>query len=161
VVSEAPEGISAFYWARDYERAPVALMNLVSSNISQWTLLAAMLPAVYSFSAGHISPIMFDSLQSREMILTLAQSLLAALFLLNMELEWWEASGLFVLWTVQLVFSTGRTGDLVHLWVTWIYFLWCALEVGRLMSGKRKFSALRQFRTVISAPSRQPSHHQP
>ncbi len=46
LVSEAPEGISAFYWARDPERAPMALMNLVSSNINQWTLLAAMLPIV-------------------------------------------------------------------------------------------------------------------
>jgi cation:H+ antiporter len=161
VVSEAPEGISAFYWARDYERAPVALMNLVSSNISQWTLLAAMLPAVFSFSSGHVSPIVFDALQSREMILTLAQSLLAALFLLNMELDWWEATGLFVLWTVQLVFSTGRTGDLVHLWVTWIYFLWCAVEVARLLSGNRKFRALKQFRVVISPPSHPPSRRQP
>jgi cation:H+ antiporter len=161
VVSEAPEGISAFYWARDYERAPVALMNLVSSNISQWTLLAAMLPVVFSFSAGHVSPIVFDTLQSREMILTLAQSLLAAVFLLNMELDWWEAVGLLVLWVVQLVFSTGRIGDLVHLWVTWIYFLWCAVEVGRLVTGNRKFRALGQFGSLISPPSRPPSHRQP
>lgn len=161
VVSEAPEGISAFYWARDYERASMALMNLVSSNISQWTLLAAMLPVVFSVSAGHLSPIVFDALQSRELILTLAQSLLAALFLLNMELAWWEAIGLFVLWAVQLVFSAGRTGDVVHLWVTWIYFVWCAVEVGRLLSGNQKFTALKQFRTVMSAPSRQPSHPQP
>jgi cation:H+ antiporter len=161
VVSEAPEGISAYYWARDYERAPVALMNLVSSNISQWTLLAAMLPVVFSFSAGQVSPILFDSLQSRELILTLAQSLLAAMFLLNMELDWWEATGLFVLWAIQLVFSTGRTGDLVHLWVTWIYFLWCAVELGRLAGGNRKFRAWKQFRAALSAPSRQPSPRQP
>lgn len=158
VVSEAPEGISAFYWARDYDRAPIALMNLVSSNISQWTLLAAMLPVVFSISAGHISPIPFDSLQSRELILTLAQSLLAVLFLLNMELSWWEALGLFILWAVQLVFSTGHTGDMVHLWTTWIYFAWSAVEVTRLMTGNRKLRAWRQFRAVISIPSRPPSH---
>jgi cation:H+ antiporter len=161
VVSEAPEGISAFYWARDYNRAPIALMNLVSSNISQWTLLAAMLPVVFSISAGHVAPIILDSLQSRELLLTLAQSLLAVLFLLNMELAWWEALGLFVLWAVQLVFSTGRTGDLVHLWVTWIYFLWCAVEVGRLASGNRKLRAWRHFLAVISPPSPPPSRLQP
>jgi cation:H+ antiporter len=161
VVSEAPEGISAFYWARDYARAPVALMNLVSSNISQWTLLAAMLPIVFSISAGHVAPVVLDTLQSRELLLTLAQSLLAVLFLLNMELAWWEAIGLFVLWVTQLVFSTGSTGDLVHLWVTWIYFGWCAVEVGRLLSGKRKFRAWRQFRAVISPPSHPPSRRQP
>jgi cation:H+ antiporter len=158
LVSEAPEGISAYYWARDYERAPIALMNLVSSNISQWTLLAAMLPVVFSISSGHVAPVVFDPLQSREMILTLAQSLLAVVFLLNMELAWWEACGLFVLWVIQLVFSTGRTGDLVHLWVTWIYFAWCAVEIGRLISGNRKLRAWRHFRAVISAPSHPPSH---
>ena len=47
LVSEAPEGISAYYWARDPYRAPIALMNLVSSNINQWTLLAGLLPLVF------------------------------------------------------------------------------------------------------------------
>lgn len=156
VVSEAPEGISAFYWARDYERASIALMNLVSSNISQWTLLPAMLPIVFSVSYGHAAPILLDALQSRELLLTLAQSLLAVLFLLNMELSWWEALGLFVLWAVQLVFATGPTGDLVHRWTTWIYFAWCAVEVARLAGGNRKLKALRQFRAVISPPPSAP-----
>jgi cation:H+ antiporter len=43
-VSEFPEKVSAFYWARTVHKAPMALMNMVSSNINQWTLLAAMLP---------------------------------------------------------------------------------------------------------------------
>ena len=51
-VSEFPEKVSAFYWARTIHRAPMALMNMVSSNINQWTLLAAMLPIVYSISRG-------------------------------------------------------------------------------------------------------------
>ncbi|MFB3778044.1 MAG: hypothetical protein ACE141_10550, partial [Bryobacteraceae bacterium] len=46
-VSEFPEKVSAFYWARTVDRAPMALMNMVSSNINQWTLLAAMLPIVF------------------------------------------------------------------------------------------------------------------
>ena len=51
-VSEFPEKVSAFFWARTVDRAPMALMNMVSSNINQWTLLAAMLPIVLSISAG-------------------------------------------------------------------------------------------------------------
>jgi cation:H+ antiporter len=51
-VSEFPEKVSAFYWARTVDRASMALMNMVSSNINQWTLLAAMLPIVYSISRG-------------------------------------------------------------------------------------------------------------
>ena len=55
-VSEFPEKVSAFYWARTIDRAPMALMNMVSSNINQWTLLAAMLPIVYSMSAAASLP---------------------------------------------------------------------------------------------------------
>ena len=43
LVSEFPEMASTFYWARTVEKAPMALMNMVSSNINQWTLLPAML----------------------------------------------------------------------------------------------------------------------
>src|SRR5690242_21522029 len=32
--------VSAFYWARRVTHAPLALMNMVSSNINQWTVLA-------------------------------------------------------------------------------------------------------------------------
>ena len=45
-VSEFPEKVSAFYWARTVSRASMSLMNMVSSNINQWTLLTAMLPIV-------------------------------------------------------------------------------------------------------------------
>ena len=55
VVSEFPELASTFYFARQPEKAAVALMNIVSSNINQWTLLVAMLPIVYSMGGGHIS----------------------------------------------------------------------------------------------------------
>jgi cation:H+ antiporter len=102
LVSEAPEGISAFYWARDYQRAPIALMNLVSSNINQWTLLAAMLPVVLSMSLKQPTAIVLDAQQSQDLLLALSQSLLGALFLMNMELAWWEAVGLFALFLVQL-----------------------------------------------------------
>ena len=46
LVSEFPEMASTFYWARTVEKAPMALMNMVSSNINQWTLLPAMLAVV-------------------------------------------------------------------------------------------------------------------
>lgn len=150
LVSEAPEGISAWYWARDYPRASIALMNLVSSNINQWTLLAAMLPVVLSVSMGHVAAIPLDAVQSRELSMTLAQSLLGALFLVNMELAWWEAAGLFVLFVVQLGFSVGSTGSIVHTVITWLYWLWCAVEGVRLLSGNRKAIALRHFVDVLT-----------
>lgn len=142
LVSEAPEGISAFYWARDPSRASIALMNLLSSNINQWTLLAAMLPMILSISMGHIAAIPLDATQSRDLLLTLSQSLLGALFLMNMELSWWEALGLFILFVVQ-VSSTS-----MHVWITWIDFAWCAVEVVRLFTGNQKPLALRYFRAA-------------
>lgn len=143
LVSEAPEGISAFFWARDYRRASIALMNLVSSNINQWTLLAGLLPMVLSISAHRISAVPLSPLQSRDLLLTLSQSLLGALFLINMELAWWEAVGLFVLFIVQLGFARLRVT------VTWIDFAWCGAEAVRLVTGNRKADALRHFRRII------------
>jgi cation:H+ antiporter len=142
LVSEAPEGISAYYWARDPYRAPIALMNLVSSNINQWTLLAGLLPLVLSLSAGHIASIPLDAEQSRDLLLTLSQSLLGALFLLKLELAWWEATGLFVLFLVQLAASE------LHAAVTWIDFGWCGVELLRFLTGNRKAAALSHFRGV-------------
>ncbi len=145
LVSEAPEGISAYYWARDHRRASIALMNLVSSNINQWTLLAALLPMVLSVSVGHVAAIPLDATQSRDLLLTLAQSLLGAIFLLNMELAWWEALGLFVLFLIQF----GDVGGGVRVYVTWVYFAWCGVEVIRVIFGSRKAEALRHFRTIL------------
>ena len=39
-ISEFPEKTSAFAWARRITRAPVALLNMVSSNINQWGILS-------------------------------------------------------------------------------------------------------------------------
>jgi len=143
LVSEAPEGISAYYWARDPYRAPIALMNLVSSNINQWTLLAGLLPIVLSLSAGHIASIPLDAEQSRDLLLTLSQSLLGALLLLKLELAWWEATGLFVLFLVQLAASE------LHAAVMWLDFGWCAVELLRFLTGNRKVAALIHFREVM------------
>jgi cation:H+ antiporter len=55
ILSEFPEKVTAFCWARKISAAPMALMNMVSSNINQWTVLAAMIPMVYSPSVGHMA----------------------------------------------------------------------------------------------------------
>src|SRR5437773_9852650 len=51
-LSEFPEKLSAFYWARKVSTANVALMNMVSSNINQWSILSAMIPILFVISAG-------------------------------------------------------------------------------------------------------------
>jgi cation:H+ antiporter len=150
LVSEFPEMLSTFYFARTVTGAPMALMNMVSSNINQWTLLVAMLPLVYSASRGASSVIMFDPHQELELLMTIGQALVGMLFLVNMVLEWWEALALFVLWAVQFAFSaTGANlavGGLdVHQMVTIAYFVWAALEIARMLLGRRKATAFGDF----------------
>jgi cation:H+ antiporter len=155
-VSEFPEGISAFNWARTIERASMALMNLVSSNVNQWTLLAAMLPILYSFSRGAPAAILFDSQQRVELLMTLGQSLVGALFLINMELAWWEAAALFALFIIQFALSPvnpgpGIIGTLatgIHWHVTIAYLGWAAIEIVRLLLGRRKPAAFQLFAVI-------------
>lgn len=104
-LSEFPEKVSAFNWARRVTSAPMALMNMVSSNINQWTMLAAMLPIAYALALGHLGTIDFDPHQELEVLMTIGQSLLGALLLANMRFNWWEAALLFTLWAVQFVLS--------------------------------------------------------
>jgi cation:H+ antiporter len=139
LVSEFPEMLSTLYWARRSDRAPMALMNMVSSNINQWTLLAAMLPIVYSISLGAITPITFDVKQEMELWLTLGQATIALVFLLNMELMWWEAATLAVLFAIPFFDSA------LEPVVTWIYFGWAGVEVVRMVAGRRKPQAFPLF----------------
>ena len=152
-VSEFPEKVSAFYWARTVDRASMALMNMVSSNINQWTLLAAMLPITYSLSRGAVSAIPLDGEQEIELLMTLGQSILGAIFLIDMQLACREAAGLFGLWLLQFLFSPVAPGPGVigylaaHIreWVTVVYFVWAAVEIGRLLAGSRRGRAFELF----------------
>ena len=152
-VSEFPEKVSAFYWARTIDRAPMALMNMVSSNINQWTLLAAMLPVIFSVSAGHAAPIRFDRQQELELLMTIGQSLVGLMFLMNMELAWWEAATLFTLWFLQFALSPVNAGPgllglvvaNIHWMVTCAYVVWFGVEVARTAVQKRKPLAFLLF----------------
>lgn len=155
-VSEFPEKVSAFYWARTVNRASMALMNMVSSNINQWTLLTAMLPIVYSISRGSLSSIPFDQQQELELLMTLGQSLVGMLFLVNMKLAWWEAAALFSLWFIQFALSpvppgNGVLGFLsvhIHWYVTIAYLGWSAIEIVRVFLGRRSHNAFVYFADV-------------
>jgi cation:H+ antiporter len=143
-LSEFPEKVSAFYWARKIHSAPMALMNMVSSNINQWTMLVAMLPLVFSFSQGEAAVIEFDEYQRSEILLTLAQSLLGMFILVNMRFHWYEALMLFLLWLVQFVFANLREI------ITFVYLGWTGIQVLRLLGrGRLKDSAFNVFPRLI------------
>ena len=125
-LSEFPEKVSAFLWARRVTHAPMALMNMVSSNINQWTVLAAMIPLVYGYShfrhTGTWADFPFDSAQRLEIILTLLQTGLGMVVLANMEFDWFDASALFVLWAVQF-FAPHLREEVAVVYASWIVIL--------------------------------------
>ncbi len=121
-LSEFPEKVSAFYWARKITGAPMALMNMVSSNINQWTVLAAMIPIVYSISRGQPAALHFDGEQRLEILITILQSLLAVMILANMRFAFWEAAVIFILWIVQF-FNPSLRDEVGWIYAAWTLFL--------------------------------------
>jgi cation:H+ antiporter len=117
-LSEFPEKVSAFNWARQKNKAPMAVMNMVGSNINQWTMLAGMIPIVFNLSLGHYESVSFDSSHRSELLLTIVQSLLVGLLLLDLEFSLGDAVLIFCLWLFQFIFSSARS----H--IAWIYLAW-------------------------------------
>lgn len=142
-LSEFPEKLSAFNWARQVTKAPMAVMNLVSSTINQWSILSALIPVIYSFSRGTPSAIVFDEHQRHEILLTILQSVLGWLLLLNMNLAAAEAGVLFVFWLVQFLLPGTREA------MIWVYSAWCLFEVGRIVTGRRSIQAFAAARRVL------------
>ncbi len=151
-LSEFPEKVSAFAWARRVTHAPMALMNMVSSNINQWTVLAAMIPLVYGYSHLHHHGVWadfhFDGPQQLEILLTLLQTALAMLLLSNMAFEWFDASLIFVLWLAQFLVPHWREEVAVA------YVVWMVILVGQYAFGTKKFLAWRYFLETVRAPHR-------
>jgi cation:H+ antiporter len=148
-LSEFPEKVSAFKWAATVRNAPMALMNMVSSNINQWTVLAAMIPVVYSLSVGSVSAIPFDGMHRHEILLTILQSLLGMVLLLNMRYSAMEAAVLFALWLVQFVFPEVREE------IEYVYGVAIVGGLVQVFRGARTVDAFRSFaqhwRTHVTA----------
>ena len=121
-LSELPEFMTTSYWARSRGKAGMALMNMVSSNVNQWTVLAAMIPIVYSLSLGR--PAEVPMAEHRvELMLTLLQGTLGMLILANLNFQAYEALGLFALWFVQFCVPHWREE------VSIAYGIWLGFEI--------------------------------
>jgi cation:H+ antiporter len=153
IISEFPELASTFYFARQVDKAPVALMNITSSNINQWTLLVAMLPIVLSLGAGKPLFIAFNAAQQIELLITIGQSVLSLVFLLKMEFRWWEAVVLFVTFIVGFGFSAlgvhddwvSYTGGRIRQWIILLYFTYAAIQLLWIFNRWQKPPAVRSF----------------
>jgi cation:H+ antiporter len=130
VLTELPELVSAGTWARRVTPAPMALMNLVSSGVNQWTILAAMIPIVFGWAHwrrfGVWAPFTLDPAQRFELLLALLQTGVGVGLLARLALGPWAAGGLLGLWVVQVALPTARPV------VAWAYGIWL---VGIVLTG--------------------------
>lgn len=142
-LSEFPEKVSAFNWARTVKKSPLGVMNMVSSSIMEWTLLVALVPVAYAIGLGRmdrsLDMLLFSETQQMEVLLTIAQAFLCFFFLADMRLTWWEALGLLALWLVQMVLPHSR------LEVTIAYGVWVTIELGMFIARPRSLRAVPLF----------------
>ena len=138
-LSEFPEFFSAFRWAKSVRKAPMALMNLVSSNINQWTMLVAMIPLAYAIGQGQVKTIPFDAMHRTEILLTILQSLLGVVLLLNMRFTALEAATVLALWVVQFAVPKSREALL------YVYGALVVLGAARIVLDRRRAEALPAF----------------
>ena len=138
-LSEFPEKVSAFLWARRITRAPVALMNMVSSNINQWSILSGLIPVIYCWSHGSTAPLPLDHHQRVEILLTILQSFLGWLLLASMSVSSYEAAVLFLFWLVQFLLPSTRNAMIL------VYAAWCVLEIALVAAGRKRWAVFGAF----------------
>ncbi|AAB90982.1 MULTISPECIES: sodium:calcium antiporter [Archaeoglobus] len=138
LASESPELIVAIYFVRRF-RVSASMNALISSKVNQWTLLIGTIAIIYSISAFKLQSLPLDARQSEEVLLTAAQSLFAVAILLDLKISWKEASALFLLFIVQLLFP----GVEVRYIISAIYII-LSLPI---LFAKRK-EIVESFRTV-------------
>src|SRR5499426_298605 len=102
LASESPEAMIALVFALK-GKGSVGIGALISSKVNQWTLLVGALPLAYGLAAGGMAPMILNSLQKEELLLTSAQSLFAAVIISDFRLSLWEAMLLLILFTAQLL----------------------------------------------------------
>lgn len=104
LASESPEFLVALMFAWRL-RGHVGLGTLISSKVNQWTLLVGALPVAFALSSGAWIPLPLDARQTEELFLTSAQSLLAALLIVDLDFSRLEAVLLAAAFSVQLFFT--------------------------------------------------------
>lgn len=121
-LSEFPEKVTAFNWARKIRLAPMALLNFVSSSVNELTALVAIIPVVFIISRGALDPVSI-ALHRDEVLLTMAQSLYACASLLDLEYDARNAGVLFGLW----LYSTAVVDS--RFYVSVLFLVLAAVEV--------------------------------
>ncbi len=140
VLSEFPEKVSAFNWARTIRLAPTALLNFMSSSVNELTALVALIPVVFVISSGSLTGPIPIREHNVEIFLTMAQSLYACATLLDLEYSVSNATILFVLWAVSTAIVEIRL-------VVGIIFV--ILAVAEVVVQRKKIVAFSAFRETL------------
>jgi cation:H+ antiporter len=163
VLSEFPEKVSAFNWARKVRTAPVAFMNMASSALQEMTLLIALMPLVFMLSSWRhglaIGPVPLNHHQRVEILLTMSQALLGTVLLLDLRVHLYEAIGLFALWAAQI--AAGACHDphagvaagfvRIHQYLIVISFAWAGVELAAYALRIKPLRAPSAMRAVLAA----------
>ena len=149
VLSEFPEKVSAFNWARTIRLAPTALLNFMSSSVNELTALVALIPIVFVFSSGNLTSTIPIGQHDIEIFLTMAQSLYACAALLDLEYDVSNATILFSLWVASTAIVEIRL-------VVGIAFL--ILAVGEVIAQRKKIVVFSAFRDTFRDKILQRSH---
>jgi cation:H+ antiporter len=105
LASESPEFLIAILFALRL-RGSVGIGALISSKVNQWTLLVGAIPIAFCVSSGGWSGLPLDSRQTEELILTSAQSLLAAILISDLDFSRREGIALAILFGGQFLFTS-------------------------------------------------------
>jgi cation:H+ antiporter len=140
VLSEFPEKVTAFNWARTIRLAPTALLNFISSAVNELTALVALVPIVFVISSGTTGGVPVGQ-HDVEIFLTMAQSLYACSALLDLEFNASNATILFVLWVVSTAIVEIRL-------VVGIVFL--ILAVAEVIAQRKKIVVFSAFRETMA-----------
>ncbi|HYU54699.1 MAG TPA: hypothetical protein VEL71_00615 [Candidatus Dormibacteraeota bacterium] len=138
VLSEFPEKVTAFNWARQVTLAPLALLNFISSSVNELTALVALIPMVYFVSSAGAGSIPLGQLQWIEIFLTMSQSLYACASLLDLTYDIQNALVLLVLWVISTAVIEAR------LLVAILFLIFATWEILRSHSHIVVFSAFRE-----------------
>ena len=105
LASESPEFIIAILFAWKL-RGTLGIGTLISSKVNQWTLLIGAIPIAFALSSGGLAGLPLDERQTEELILTSAQSLLAAVLIVDLRFSRLEAVSLAALFLAQFLFTS-------------------------------------------------------
>jgi cation:H+ antiporter len=143
LASESPEFLIAILFALRL-RGSIGIGALISSKVNQWTLLVGAIPIAFSLSARTLHGLPLDDRQTEELVLTSAQSLMAAVLIADLRFSRVEALGLAALFLGQFLFTSTE--------VRWFFTgAYVALTVALLAGSQERRHEF--FSLILSWPS--------